>query len=86
VGLLVVVTLLKGIPKLATKGWKNRRIRAMNRIGEQKIGGRNRGTGGMIEEYVETLESKAKNKKEFKLEQKKAKEKRDKEYKGFPKP
>ena len=85
-GLLVGATLLKGIPKLATKGWKNRRIEAMNRIGRQKIGGRNRGTGGMIEEYVETLESKAKNKKEFKLEQKKAKEKRDKEYKGFPKP
>ena len=40
----------------------------------------------MIDEYAETLKSKAKNKKEFKLEQKKAKEKRDKEYKGFPKP
>ena len=33
----MVVTLLKGIPKLAKKGWKDRRIRAMNRIGEQKI-------------------------------------------------
>mgnify|MGYP003144094844 CR=1 FL=1 len=82
----MVLTLLKGTPKLAKKGWKDKRIEAMNRIGRQKIGGRNRGIGGMIDEYVETLESKAKNKKEFKLEQKKAKEKRDKEYKGFPKP
>ncbi len=56
------------------KEWKEKRIAAMNRIGRQKIGDEVRGISEMIEEYGEVMFSKARNKKEFKLEKKKQKE------------
>ena len=67
------------------KSWKTKRIDAMNRVGKRPIGGKTQGVGGMIDDYVEVLSSKAKNKKGFKKEQTKAKVKRDREYKGLPK-
>ena len=74
------------------KSWKTKRIDAMNRVGKRPIGGKTQGVGGMpqgvggmIDDYVEVLSSKAKNKKGFKKEQAKAKAKRDREYKGLPK-
>ena len=78
----------KGLGK-AFKSWQDKRIGAMNRIVQKRpdIRGYSKAqTERFIEEYGEVTSSKAKSKKEYKLEQKKAKEKREKDYKGLPKP
>ena len=74
----MVLSLLKGIPKLAKKGWKAKRIDAMNRIITTGRGSPAKKTERFIEEYGEVTSSKAKSKKEYKIERKKAKEKGNK--------
>ena len=64
---------LRGFGKAlkSKKDWKEKRIDAMNRVGQKKVGGRPRGIGAYIEEYGNVTSSKAKNKKEYKKEMKK---------------
>jgi len=76
---------IKGFGK-AVKSFKDKRIPAMNRVGQRKVGGKKLGVGNYIDEYVNVIESKAKNKKQYKAEQKAKKEKAAKNYKGLPKP
>ena len=67
----------KGLGK-AFKSWQDKRIDAMNRIITTGRGSPAKKTERFIEEYGEVSSSKAKSKKEYKLEQKKAKEKGNK--------
>tara|TARA_R110000765_G_scaffold2208_1_gene6184 strand:- start:870 stop:1118 length:249 start_codon:yes stop_codon:yes gene_type:complete len=82
---MTILTKGMGVIAKGVKSWKDKRIGAMNRIGKQKVGGKTKGVGGMIDDYVDVLSSKAKNKKAFKKEKAKAKDKFNKEYKGLPK-
>ena len=73
---------IKGFGK-AIKSFQDKRIAAMNRVGQRKIGGGKRlGVGSYIEEYGNVISSKAKNKKEYKAEQK---AKREEIRKNLPK-
>ena len=69
---------IKGFGK-AVKDFKSKRIAAMNR----KI--KKTGAQPYIEEYGNVIYSKAKNKKQYKAEQKAKKEEAAKNYKGLPK-
>ena len=69
---------IKGFGK-AVKDFKSKRIAAMNR----KI--KKTGAQPYIEEYGNVIYSKAKNKKQYKAEQKAKKEQAAKNYKGLPK-
>ena len=64
---------LRGFGKAlkSKKDWKEKRIDAMNRVGQKKVGGKQVGIGAYIEEYGNVTSSKAKNKKEYKKEMKK---------------
>jgi putative IMPACT (imprinted ancient) family translation regulator len=64
---------IKGFGK-AIKSFQDKRIAAMNRVGQRKVGGKKLGVGSYIDEYVNVIESKAKNKKQYKAEQKAKKE------------
>ena len=70
---------IKGFGK-AIKSFQDKRIAAMNR----KI--KTTGAQPYIEEYGNVISSKAKNKKQYKAEQKVKKEEAAKNYKGLPKP
>ena len=60
------VKAIKGLGK-AFKSWQDKRIDAMNRMMKR----RRRSTEHFIEEYGEVSSSKAKSKKEYKIERKK---------------
>ncbi len=67
----MVVTLLKGIPKLATKGWKNRRIDAINRKIKNFKGPKAQIAPEYAQEATDIYSSTAKTKKEYKARGKK---------------
>ena len=67
----MVVTLLKGIPKLATKGWKNRRIDAINRKIKNFKGPKAQIAPDYAQEATDIYSSTAKTKKEYKARGKK---------------
>ena len=69
---------IKGFGK-AVKSFQDKRIAAMNR----KI--KTAGAQPYIEEYGNIISSKAKNKKQYKAEQKTKREESMKNYKGLPK-
>jgi len=67
----VVITLLKGIPKLATKGWKNKRIDAINRKIKNFKGPKAQIAPDYAQEATDIYSSAAKTKKEYKARGKK---------------
>ena len=67
----MVVTLLKGIPKLAKKGWKNKRIDAINRKIKNFKGPKAQIAPEYAQEATDIYSSTAKTKKEYKARGKK---------------
>ena len=67
----MVVTLLKGIPKLAKKGWKNKRIDAINRKIKNFKGPKAQIAPEYAQEATDIYSSAAKTKKEYKARGKK---------------
>jgi hypothetical protein len=67
----VVITLLRGIPKLATKGWKNKRIDAINRKIKNFKGPKAQIAPEYAQEATDIYSSAAKTKKEYKARGKK---------------
>ena len=67
----MVITLLKGIPKLATKGWKNKRIDAINRKIKNFKGPKAQIAPEYAQEATDIYSSAAKTKKEYKARGKK---------------
>ena len=67
----MVITLLKGIPKLATKGWKNKRIDAINRKIKNFKGPKAQIAPEYAQEATDIYSSTAKTKKEYKARGKK---------------
>jgi len=67
----VVITLLKGTPKLATKGWKNKRIDAINRKIKNYKGSKAYIAPDYAQEALDIYSSTAKTKKEYKARGKK---------------
>ena len=67
----MVITLLKGIPKLATKGWKNKRIDAINRKIKNYKGSKAYIASDYAQEATDIYSSTAKTKKEYKARGKK---------------
>ena len=60
----MVITLLRGIPKLATKGWKNKRIDAINRKIKNFKGPKAQIAPEYAQEATDIYSSAAKTKKE----------------------
>ena len=67
----MVITLLKGIPTLATKGWKNKRIDAINRKIKNFKGPKAQIAPEYAQEATDIYSSAAKTKKEYKARGKK---------------
>ena len=67
----MVITLLRGIPKLATKGWKNKRIDAINRKIKNFKGPKAQIAPEYAQEATDIYSSAAKTKKEYKARGKK---------------